>query len=145
MWPDYRDWGSCRPAEVKSDAIQKTATRRSKQTGQHKQHPINTNTAPLTWSHQQGGSESPDQSWALAGGWGRIGITEEDAVHVRNYLFSPKLFFLPLFLSPAGATHALQPQRSWDLRAFIPLRVHVLPRGEKMETGWRFWESWNFL
>lgn len=49
--------------------IQKVATRRSKQTGQHRQHLINTNLAtyscaPLTWFHQQGGSESAEQKGA---------------------------------------------------------------------------------
>lgn len=71
------DSGSCRPSEVNSAVIQKTATRRSKQTAQHKQRPINTNTAPLTGSHQQGGSESAEQSWALTGGWSPAGFQEK--------------------------------------------------------------------
>lgn len=49
--------------------IQKVATRRSKQTGQHRQHLINTklttcSCAPLTWFHQQGESESAEQRGA---------------------------------------------------------------------------------
>lgn len=51
-------------------------------------------------------------------------------------------FLLPL--PPAGATHALQPPRSWDLSVFKPPRcvVRVLPRGGRgLGAGWRFRES----
>lgn len=96
LWRDPE--GSCRPSEVNSAVIQKTATRRSKQTAQHKQHPINTNRAPLTGSHQQGGSESGGTERSADRWLKPCGIPREDALQVRNAPFPPKsLFFFVFF------------------------------------------------
>lgn len=65
-------WGSCRQSEVTSAVIQKTATRRSKQTRQHRQH-----------KHKQGSTDVvPPTGWVrecrtelgVTGGWSRVGL-----------------------------------------------------------------------
>lgn len=137
-WPQ----GSCGPAEVNSAVIPKTATRRCKQTAQNKQHPINTNTAPLTGSHQQGGSESAEQSWQVA---------EALPVPTRrcSTAWKPRLLTQSLlFFLKTCNSHLHGPRMPYGFKdpgnvMSLNLRAAPcpLPQGEKMETGWRFWQS----
>lgn len=134
------DSGSCRQPEVTSAVIQKTATRRSKQTRQQEQH-----------KHKHGSTDGlPPTGWVrecrteLGGGrWGwQVGHFWRCCPREKLLIHAQRVF-QPLFLPfpPAAATHALQPQRSWDLSAFKPARcvVHVLPRGEKKGNWLEVW------
>lgn len=142
-------WGSCRPSEVNSaSVIQKTATRRSKQTAQHKQHPINTNRAPLTGSHQQGGSESAEPSWALTGGWGPAGFQKKMLYRLETTYSHPKSFFLSLYVCNSHLHGPRMPYSLKDPGIFTSSNLRAAPctcchREKKMETGWRVWESWK--
>lgn len=130
-----------------AEVIQRVATRRSKQTGQHKQHLTNTNPAtntdcaPLTWCDQQGGPESAEQSgsaewtscsvcdgvkstntggWSLMWWWNRCCVWHK-TLFVYFFVNSP---FFSISLSTCAS---LPPSQVWRMPYSLSLNLCAAP------------------
>lgn len=139
----YLDSGSCRQSEVTSAVIQKTATRRSKQTRQHEQH-----------KHKHGSTDAVPPT-----GWVRECRTELEVtgVALQGEMLLDTTYSLPhfVFILQLLRSHLQEPRMpcspnepgivlSLNLRAASCTCCHR-EKEKKRETGWRFRESWNFV